>query len=265
MNDLYAHEIKRQLFALYECLVRHDENIAALDLLEKATPFFLKTDEEFKTVLAHQRKTTAHLRDEAVYRDYYGNNPHEVPFEEMYAMEVDQISEKMSRIRWLIHRLRSSDVTSAWDLACNDGAISSHVSREASVEMSGFDLNPDCVDRACERGINANYADILRLRPIHGGFGPDAVIAMEVIEHVPDPIALLQKCKELTSKYIYITCPLGATDPGRDDWYVDEFKGHVRAILPPDIVEWAKEVGLDCTDLVIADGHTICAELTLKQ
>jgi SAM-dependent methyltransferase len=261
MQKLYMQQVRQDLLNLYETLVRHDENVAAYVLLQECVPWFLVKDQKIANLRVHQRKVTEHLRDNAIYEHYYGNNPHELPFEEMFGCEVDEMLEQpmFLRIKWLLGRLRSSTVHSALDLACNDGAIAAFLTQELAPDftITGYDLNPTCVERARARGVDANVGNILTMSAATPPV--DAVIAMEVIEHVPDPIELLSKLGKM-APLVYITCPLGSTDPERDEWMQEEYKGHVRAIVPDDLIEWADPAGLVPLDVSIAGGYTICAE-----
>lgn len=255
-RSLYENEVERHLLALREALVRHDENEAAYTLMTSCVPYYLRTRSKVVIARLHQEKMTKHLRDPAIYDEYYGSNPHELPFEQMFGISVDEISERMPRVKWLIDRLRDMGAKRVLDLACNDGAIARHIMDSLpDLAVEGRDLNPGCVTRARERGVVASVEDEALAGPIY-----DAVYAMEVIEHVPDPVRFLQHLAE-RAPVVFISTPLGATEMGEvERWNKVEYKGHVRAILPEDLSRWAKEANLSPEWIGIAAPSTILME-----
>lgn len=241
-RKLYEQEVRQHLLALRESLVRHDENLKAYALLSECVPYFLRDDEVVTAALADQTTMTAHMRDENTYADYYGNNPHELPFEEQFGGTVEWAIENngMRRIKWLIEQLKLLDVKNVLDVACNDGAIARYIADETGCNVEGVDLNPDCVKRAAERGISARHGTIFV-----SDLAFDAVYAMEVIEHVPDPVDFLKKLAS-RAPHVFITTPYGATAQGDvPSWDVVEYKGHVRAVLPEDVKLWGEQAELE--------------------
>lgn len=262
MTDLlYAQEIAKLLLSLRECLVRHDENEKAYTLLAECTPYFLAGHEDLKQALIDQTAMTAHLRDADIYAEYYGNNPHELPFEQMFGRQVSE-ADTMPRIAWLKEKIVEHGYRSIVDLACNDGAILRFLLDTTSLDSTrslGIDLNPTCVARATkERGIRAISA---RVETVDcGATQYDAAFAGEVIEHVPDPVLFLAKMAEF-APHLYVTTPLGATEHGNvPGWATVEYKGHVRAPTPADVVRWCSEANLEVIDLSLAGGDTLCLE-----
>lgn len=259
-GKLYKQRVKATFLDLYEQLVRHDENIAAYDLVTKSVPWFLRNDLDIVALRVHQERVTAHLRDPAVYAEYYGSNPHERPFEDQYGIEVKDIGGHFPRVNWLCDRILNREHHRVIDLACNDGAIDLYIQTKTGCKVGGVDLNPECVARARRRGISATVHDATQATQATSITG-DAVVAMELIEHVPDPVELLRTMRDI-APWQYLSTPYGATDPARDDWHTDEYKGHVRAVLPDDVVMWAHAAGLDTHQVAVTNDGIIVAELS---
>lgn len=256
-RSLYEDQITMHVLALWEALVRHDENEKAYKFLKECVPYFLVNDPLICKAVEDQTAMTEHLRDERVYAEYYGNNPHEASFEEMFGGDVEWAIKNngMQRIPWLIEQLQCLEKCDfVLDVACNDGAIAKYISEKADCAVVGLDLNPDCVKRAIERGVDATCGTILDITEPY-----DAVYAMEVIEHVPDPVDFLRKLSNRAPE-IFISTPFGATAMGDvPNWHVVEHKGHVRAVLPSDVHSWGEEAGLEVEFIGITGDGIIVA------
>lgn len=247
---LYEQDVARRILALREDLVRHDENAAALHLMQHCVPFFLDGHPDIEAARDRQRQMCLHLIDPDAYADYYATNVHERPFEEQYpGATVDNAHEAFHRVAFLragLERQRAAlgpmPGIRALDLACNDGWMAANLAL-AGWTLDGVDLNPDCIARAllrkgrsgCE--LMGDFAcDDLDLAWSHF---PDkrhrAIVAFEVVEHVADPDVLLGTMKDLVEPggRLYISTPNGV-DHGGDlpGWDHVEPKGHVRVYTP---------------------------------
>lgn len=256
-RGLYDAEVVRHILALREALVRHDENIKAMTLMDECMPYFLLSNEVVKQARDDQAAMTAHLRSEAVYAEYYGNNPYELPFEKMFGGDVAFAIENngLLRVPWLIDELKGLDrCYNVLDVACNDGAIAKYIEEKVGCAVHGLDLNPTCIDRALNRGIKAQVGTI---EDIHVPF--DAVYAMEVIEHVPNPAQFLRRLAA-RAPHVYISTPYGATELGDvPNWATVEYKGHVRAVLPQDVKQWGDEAELELEFIGLTGDNIIVA------
>lgn len=259
IDNLYAQEVTRHLLALRETLVRHDENIKAHTLLSECVPYFLQADEAILGALEDQIAMTAHVRNPDAYVSYYANNPHELPFEEMFGGSVADCIEQnqLIRVSWLIQQLKEIEAANVLDVACNDGAIAKYIENEAGVTVFGLDLNPTCVAGAQKRGISARVGQIEDVSEPY-----DAVYAMEVIEHVPSPVDFLRSLAS-RAPHVYISTPLGAVESGNvPGWATVEYKGHVRAVTPVDIRVWGDEANLSTEYIGITGNQIIVAHYT---
>lgn len=254
---LYEQEVLRTVLSLYEVLVRHDENIKAHTLMTECVPYFLNNVVVVEEMKDRITQMTAHLRNPREYDEYYGNNPHEKPFEQMFGLTVDQ-ADQFERVAWFKEKQKQRNHRSLLDFACNDGAILRHLLDHTTIEtVMGVDLNPNCVDRAKGRGINARKCSA------YDAVGEyDAVLVFELIEHVPDPVTLLEAAANC-ARYVYVSTPHGASAMGEiGEWNKVEYKGHVRAVVPQDIERWADQAGLDVLSVELGSiDNVILAEL----
>jgi 2-polyprenyl-6-hydroxyphenyl methylase/3-demethylubiquinone-9 3-methyltransferase len=103
------------------------------------------------------------------------------------------------RLAYVRERLPLADAR-VLDVGCGAGLLSEAMAA-AGADVTGLDLAPELVRiarlHALESGVTVDY----RVEPVEalaaslpGAF--DAVTCMEMIEHVPDPAAILQSCAQ---------------------------------------------------------------------
>lgn len=258
-RTLYECEVARIVLALREALVRHDENLKAFYLLTECVPYFLRDNEEIKKALEDQESMVEHVlpgRQDA-YSQYYETNVNERPFEQQYNLPVAQ-ADRLPRVAWLTGELLQSKGVSLLDLGCNDGWMLRFLyDRGITLHGTGIDLNPDCIERARLRfaghkdfrfycGPVEGAATITKERRGSGQF--HAVSCFEVLEHVFDPVAVLEAAASCVRPggTIYFSTPLGAVEMGEiPEWDKVEPKGHVRAVMLDDIKQWTDDAGLE--------------------
>lgn len=249
---LYEQDVARRILALREDLVRHDENAAAMHLMEDCVPYFLQAHPEILAARERQRQMCLHLIDPDAYAEYYRTNIHERPFEQQYpGATVDNAHERFHRVAFLragLARQRlalnggdgglCSDLR-VLDVSCNDGWMAANLAL-AGYRCDGIDLNPDCIARARARkgrsdcGLMGEF-EVGDFVTFHMGLY-DVVVCFETIEHVADPDeamrALVTMFKPTTGR-LYVSTPNG-TDHNGDlpGWDFVEPKGHVRVYTP---------------------------------
>jgi 2-polyprenyl-3-methyl-5-hydroxy-6-metoxy-1,4-benzoquinol methylase len=244
---LYEAHVARLVLDLREALVRHDDNAAALALMENAVPWFLLDHPEISRQREQQRQMCMHLIDPEAYREYYRTNAHERPFEEQTGLDVATAHEHIHRLAFLRRVLdeqlsRTDDATSTnhlsvLDVSCNDGAFAANLAM-AGYTCDGMDLNPDCIARAQVR----KQAFPLMGRFDVGDFidywlagDRDVIACLETIEHVANPDEAMRRLTYLCKPTgrIVISTPNGV-DHGGDlpNWDHVEPKGHVRVYTP---------------------------------
>jgi 2-polyprenyl-3-methyl-5-hydroxy-6-metoxy-1,4-benzoquinol methylase len=120
------------------------------------------------------------------------------------------------------------------DLACGEGYGSEVLSRSAATVL-GVDANPEAHDHARLRYRRQNLRFERGLVETHGDAGAyDAVVFLQTIEHVQDPVAVLQHFRSLLSPggVAYVTTPnvLTLAPPGAEKssnpWHIKEYRAH---------------------------------------
>jgi glycosyltransferase involved in cell wall biosynthesis len=125
------------------------------------------------------------------------------------------------------------------DCGAHDGYVALWLARRLreqghEVQVDGIELNPDAVDvarrRFAEEGFAGEFAvgnaldvaDHVQFEP--GSY--DAVIAFEVIEHVPEPQALLEALEEMCKPdgAVYISTPDGTFGTGQNPHHLRVFR-----------------------------------------
>lgn len=255
IRDLYDREIVKHVLALREALVRHDENLAAFRLLEQCTPYFLQYNPQIMQARADQYEMVKHLFDPTSYAKEYEHNLGETSFEEQVdgKMTIAQV-DVIPRVGWLVERLAEIQPRAIADLGCNDGWMLRHLADRTDIDVravAGVDLNVDCIERARARflpgvgkdGVAASFAvqSIEEFGRSYEGELFDAVSCFEVLEHVLDPYAVLDAARAITRRggMMFFSTPFGAVELGcLPAWAEVRYKGHVRAVLPPEFGCW---------------------------
>lgn len=274
---LYEDEVKRRLLALHDDLARHDENLAAYRLLDSCVPYFLRADPEIVELREQGHLKILHLLDPDAYTAYYGDNPKEAPFEQMYGVRPEDAAAVLPRVAeahrriaaFMVHRRLAPGMVRALDLACNDGMLGVYLWHHLGIVTDGIDLNPSCLDRARSRYAAAGIPtaelrqeDATKMRPPETH---DVVVAFELIEHVAYPDSLIRSIRgSLRDEAIaLISTPYGAVEQGaltKAEYRRVEPKGHVRAWTDEDFRREIEKQGLRVRDLVLGEDGIMVAE-----
>lgn len=279
-RQLYENEVLRTLLALREALVRHDENWKAWQLLapepDGCVPYFLEQHPDLVEARREQREMVLHMLDPKAYRAYYGDNPNEAPFEQMYGIEPEQAHAHIPRVgflrdglaRQMQRRGLAAGEMRVLDLAANDGWMAVNL-WTAGLACDCVDLGKDTCARARRRLKKAKApGSVSRARAedvypqIPGGPalepGYDAVAVFEVIEHVHKPRQLLLVARAMVPPggEVYVSTPDGAVELGEiPEWDKVERKGHVRVYTAATFRAELQAAGLKVEQLVRgADG-----------
>jgi 2-polyprenyl-3-methyl-5-hydroxy-6-metoxy-1,4-benzoquinol methylase len=241
---LYEQDVKRRILALREDLVRHDENAAAMHLMEHCVPFFLAGDMEIRVVREQQREMCLHLTDAEAYARYYATNVHERPFEEQYpGATVDNAHEVFHRVAFLRAGLLKQRFVGenprVLDVSCNDGWMAANLAL-AGYRCDGIDLNPDCIARAKVRAASLERMGEFEVRDftdyaVEPSSLHEAVACFETIEHVANPVLAMVALQQLVALEgrLYVSTPNGVDHNGDlPGWDHVEPKGHVRVYTP---------------------------------
>lgn len=98
-------------------------------------------------------------------------------------------------------RFRALEGLSVLDIGCGGGILSEPLARLGG-RVTGIDPVPQAVEvakaHALQSGLAIDYRNVLVEDLAPDGQAFDLVIASEVIEHVPDPLAFLKACRQVT-------------------------------------------------------------------
>lgn len=86
------------------------------------------------------------------------------------------------------------------DVGCGVGLMLNAISENCpNVKVEGVEFSRFAAQKAIEKGHRVNLGDITKIKtlPINGF---DAIILLYVLEHVPDPIGILNRCHSLLKK-----------------------------------------------------------------
>lgn len=92
------------------------------------------------------------------------------------------------------------------DIGCGDGSLLLHLAATRDAAGLGVDISAVAVEHARARGVSCDVVDITdpayRVPP-----DIDVVIISEVLEHIPDPEAVLQRIRSHGPEHVIVTVP----------------------------------------------------------
>jgi SAM-dependent methyltransferase len=123
------------------------------------------------------------------------------------------------------------------DVGCGAGNMFHHLARYGDVE--GLDSNPKPLTIARQRGYRVQQASALQMPYEDGRF--DLVAALDVVEHVPDDVALLKECYRVCRPGGFLVTTVPAFQ-----WlwsHNDEINGHQRRYRRQELAERLRGAG----------------------
>ena len=193
-----------------ELLIR-DQPIKAYELLEKLNL------PELQKELELTKAAIAHVFDKDRYIKYYSEELKEEPNEV-----------KFKRFDWVVKNL--GDAKDVIDLGCATGELVGLLT-ENGFKAQGVNLYQPSIEYARRKYPKGIFVcdDVFNIK---GKW--DAVIAQEILEHIPDDKAFIKHCASLTDGWVFLTTPDGPVldgDGNRENWEHrgDGVRGHIRA------------------------------------
>lgn len=113
--------------------------------------------------------------------------------------------------------------------------------RDLGYEVSGLDVSSAAVRHGLARGLDVKVHDLEQPWPVAGG-GARAVVLLDVIEHLADPVIALARAREALAPGGAVVVTVPAYDWLRGPW--DEMLGHRRRYSRAMLEAQAREAGL---------------------
>ncbi len=252
-------------------LMRRNEPLKALNVLS-ALPAGSEDDPNVAAMKQRVSQEVAHLSSDTAYKNlYFQQEEHNDPEAEA-ATNDEALEHFIPRLAWTLRRLKANGVKKVLDIGIGDGTPAFYFARHG-IQVVGIDVDvrrvKDANWSAVRQGFQGKqvmkfdnegdeeipdaielplatpdsmaqflYCPPGEITPQVEALGPfDAVLALELIEHVADPEALLSLCERM-APIVMISTPDGAYDGPQ---VINH--GHVRA--------WSQR---DLTRLLIGRG-----------
>lgn len=254
-NEAEAIRRVTELYRLWKYLVANDETQKAVELL-KIVPHNLQDHPLVVEIERWSQKVVRHLTDEKAFQAFYENDA------ETGAVATEDLPPGVAettgkRADFIIEYLKKHNPSAkVLEVGTHDGSTGLPLLRALpGLDYVAYDVNRDALARF-ERNARKEFGDALRFRAVHGydmnlakSLGDeqfDAVVFLEVIEHVADPVEsvrnLLARVKP--GGRLFISTPWGAFDNGAP-YNLDrrDPRGHVRAMTLRDAVDVVETAG----------------------
>ncbi len=215
-------DLEKQL----EELMDHNEALQAWELVKDTD--YPKKDRVWLKV--------KHAFNEEDYKKYYSDDLVENPVPEIIAYDCARLN---PRFEWLMKKLGEQKPKTLIDLGCADGYVCLSAAKQLGVDCVGYNLYKSSVKIANGRAENGALSAKFICDDLFNAKGKyDAVVLMEVLEHLPDPQKAIDFCMSLVADggSFYLSTP--STDhvgieqhlntPNRESWDDGKPSGHLR-------------------------------------
>ncbi len=103
---------------------------------------------------------------------------------------------------------KHSTPLSILDIGCGSGVITKKI-QDAGVNVEGIDFSENAIKKARARGLNAKVWDLDNKRMSYEDNTFDAAVAIDVLEHVFDPMNVIKELGRITKpgSNIFVTIP----------------------------------------------------------
>ncbi len=231
-EEYRLHQVVDNSVKIWEELARHDEWLKARSFVE-SLPHSIQSTPPIQAIRGLTFQNTAHVDNPELMSAFYLNNPNWTPMddEELHSEHW----RRYPRLQFAIATAKGIGAANVIDLGCADGFISLPLARELpDVQVSGIDIDPRCVQLANQRvarfklpHTDFTAGDIATYRVDVERFY-DLALMFEVLEHVVDPVATLEKVEKM-ARHIAITTPYLSWELGHaQGWQEPGIKPHLR-------------------------------------
>jgi 2-polyprenyl-3-methyl-5-hydroxy-6-metoxy-1,4-benzoquinol methylase len=146
---------------------------------------------------------------------------------------------------WVAERCRGLEVV---DMACGEGYGTDVLARRAG-GVTGLEANPEAFEHARLKYARPGVRFVRDLVESHSQ-PCDAIVCLQTIEHLEDPVAALRRFRELARDAVYVSTPnvLTLAPPGaeRSDnpWHVREYRPEEFRALCETVFDGVELLGL---------------------
>jgi 2-polyprenyl-3-methyl-5-hydroxy-6-metoxy-1,4-benzoquinol methylase/glycosyltransferase involved in cell wall biosynthesis len=140
------------------------------------------------------------------YKKYYSEQLVEHPIKEEYATQCDKV---YPRFQWLVQSVGKQGAKTVLDLGCADGYVCLTLAKKG-LKCVGYNLYEPSIKVAKERAKKNKLICEFYCDDLFNATGTyDAVILMEVLEHLPNPQKAIDHCMNLVAEggSFYISTP----------------------------------------------------------
>ncbi len=193
-----------------------------------------------------------HAFDAKKYKEFYSKDLHENPIDEKYITQAENI---YPRWDWFFKSINGKNIKTMLDLGCADGVLCITAAKNG-IDATGVNLYQPSVDianrRAKELNLNAKFicGDIFDQTGKY-----DAVVLMEVLEHLPDPKKGIDHCMSLVAEggSLYLSTPrtdhlgieLHKNEPNHEGWDDGKPSGHLKLYTEEELREILKDYKIE--------------------
>lgn len=270
---------------LFDYLRRNDETIKAADLL-KALPHKLEDDPRIIKLEQRISSLHKHLTDPAAYAWFYDHldtTTDAVPTDTWrggWLTPEGCLPRAKMLIEWLKARTANGAEAKVLEMGSYDGIISIPVLTACpKVKYRAIDAGSVALARMHEYAKrlvpdgDARLSTQLGSNVLHETAGHyDAVVLFEVIEHVPDPAAVIRQLLEKLKPdgRLFVSTPWQAFDRGQPDESKKprDPRGHVRAMTAKDMVDTVQAGGGEvetCFNQHLTNGYGNTMHVVVKK
>jgi len=133
--------------------------------------------------------------------------------------------------------------------------------REMGYDVEGFDVMPESVKIGADRGLDVTIHDLAQPWPVdHNSLS--AVVLLDVIEHIEDPVAVLTHVRESLTDNGAAIITVPAYQWLFSDW--DKALGHYRRYTLKMLRSQAEEAGLKVAQLTYWNAFTLPAAMAIR-